>query len=115
MVQSGDIVLIRFPQTNLKEGKLRPALVVANSPHGNEDVLLALISSRIYQTVKGFDIIIKTSDDDYIISGLKVDSVIRLGRLVTIESSIINARLGSISQERLKQVRKNLINWLKIE
>jgi len=41
--------------------------------------------------------------------------VIRLGRLVTIESSIINARLGSISKERLKQVRKNLINWLEIE
>jgi len=48
MVQSGDIVLIRFPQTNSKQGKLRPALVVANSPHGKTDVLLALISSRIY-------------------------------------------------------------------
>lgn len=112
MIKSGDIVLIRFPQTNLKEGKLRPALVVAISPHGKNDVLLALISSRIYQAVKDFDIIIKTSDDDYITSGLKVTSVIRLGRLVTIDSSIINARLGNISNERLKQVRRNLINWL---
>ncbi len=45
-MKPGDIVLIRFPQADLKLGKLRPALIIAisASPHG--DLLIALISSR---------------------------------------------------------------------
>jgi mRNA interferase MazF len=31
-MKPGDIVLIRFPQADLKSGKLRPALIIAISP-----------------------------------------------------------------------------------
>ena len=51
----GDIVLVRFPQADLKEGKLRPALVIAIAPSRHPDLLLALISSRIYQAIPEFD------------------------------------------------------------
>ena len=34
-----DIVLIRFPQADLKQGKLRPALVVAISPSRHPDLM----------------------------------------------------------------------------
>ncbi len=108
----GDIVLIRFPQADLKQGKLRPALVVAISPSRHPDLLLALISSQLHQATPNFDKIISPSDPDYITTGLKTASVIRLGRLTSVESSVINARLGSISLSRLSQIRKSLINWL---
>ena len=53
-MKPGDIVLIRFPQVNLKSGKLRPALIIAISPNRHRDLLLALISSRLHQaTGKG--------------------------------------------------------------
>ena len=32
MIEEGDVVLFRFPQTDLQEGKLRPALVIIKSP-----------------------------------------------------------------------------------
>lgn len=32
MVKEGHVVLFRFPQTDLKEGKLRPALVIKKLP-----------------------------------------------------------------------------------
>ena len=51
----GDIVLIRFPQADLKQGKLRPALVVAISPSRHPDLLLALISSQLHQATPNFD------------------------------------------------------------
>ena len=108
----GDIVLIRFPQTDLKQGKLRPALVIAISPSRHPDLLLALISSQLHQATPNFDEIIHPSDPDYITTGLKTASVIRLGRLTTVETSVINARLGSISSARLMKTRENLINWL---
>lgn len=109
----GDLVLIRFPQADLKAGKLRPALVVAIAPGQHADVLLALVSSKTYQAVPEFDEIIDPADADYANSGLKVRSVVRLARLVSIEPSVINARLGNISPERLRYLRNRLANWLK--
>ena len=112
-MKPGDIVLIRFPQADLKQGKLRPALVIAISPSRHPDLLLALISSRLHQATPEFDEIINSSDSDYITTGLKVASVIRLGRLTSVEPSVINARLGSISSERLIRIKKSLIDWLR--
>ena len=111
-MKSGDIVLVRFPQADLTTGKLRPALVVAIAPSRHSDLLLALISSRIHQAIPNFDDIIDISDADYLVTGLKVTSVIRLSRLATVEPSIISARLGNISQERLKRIKTKLINWM---
>ena len=112
-MKPGDIVLIRFPQADLKSGKLRPALIIAISASRHRDLLLALISSRLHQATLGFDEIINTSDSDYITTGLKVASLIRLGRLTSVESSVINARLGTISPERLIRIKNLLINWLR--
>ena len=39
-MKPGDIVLIRFPQADLKSGKLRPALIIAISPSRHRDLLL---------------------------------------------------------------------------
>jgi mRNA interferase MazF len=111
-MKPGDIVLIRFPQTDLKAGKLRPALVLAIAPGHHADLLLAMISSRIYQAVPDFDEIIAPSDSDYATTGLKVDSVVRLGRIASVASSVINARLGNISSQRLRQIRNRLADWL---
>lgn len=112
-MKPGDIVLIRFPRTDLQSGKLRPALVVAITPGRHEDLLLALISSRIYQATPDFDEIIDPSDVDYVTSGLKIRSIIRLARLATVESTAVNARLGNISPERLSEVRNRLANWIR--
>ncbi|MEG3938871.1 MULTISPECIES: type II toxin-antitoxin system PemK/MazF family toxin [unclassified Microcoleus] len=111
-MKPGDIVLIRFPQADLKQGKLRPALVIAIAPGRHPDLLLALVSSRIDQSTAGFDEIIDVADSDYIATGLKVASIVRLGRLASVESSVVNGRLGSISNERLIQIKKRLIDWL---
>jgi mRNA interferase MazF len=111
-MKPGDIVLIRYPQTDLKEGKLRPALVIAFAPGRHTDLLLALITSRTYQAVPKFDEIIEPSDSDYAATGLKVRSVVRLARLASVEPSVIIARLGQISPKRLQQVRERLADWL---
>jgi mRNA interferase MazF len=108
-MKPGDIVLIRFPQTDLLIGKLRP---VAIAPGRHADLLLALISSRTYQAVPQFDEIIDPSDSDYAVTGLKARSVVRLARLASVEASVINARLGNISSKRLQQIRKRLTDWL---
>jgi len=60
----GEIVLIRFPHTDLHGGNLRPALVIAIAPGNYGDVLIALISSRINHAIPEFDEVISHSDSD---------------------------------------------------
>lgn len=69
-MKPGDLVLIRFPQTDLKQGRLRPALVVAIAPGRHADILLALVTSRGYQAVPNFDEIVEPTDPDFPISRL---------------------------------------------
>jgi len=112
-MKPGDIVLLRFPQADLAAGKLRPALLIAIAPGRLPDILLALITSRPHQEIPDFDEVIDPADSDFKSSGLKARSVVRLARLVSVEDTVINARLGEISSERLRQIKKRLIDWLK--
>jgi mRNA interferase MazF len=112
-MKPGDIVLLRFPQADLETGKLRPALIVAIAPGRHPDVLLALITSRAYQEIPDFDEAIEPADADFSASGLKARSVIRLARLVSVEETVVNARLGEISSQRLRRVKKRLADWLR--
>ena len=112
-MKPGDLVLIRFPQTDLKQGKLRPALIVAIAPGRHADILLALVTSRGYQAVPNFDELVEPTDPDFPISRLKTRSVIRLARLATVDPGVIEARLGSISSDRLTRIRSRIIAWLK--
>ena len=47
MKQAGQIVLFRFPQTDLEEGKLRPALLLNKVPGEYDDWLICMISSQL--------------------------------------------------------------------
>lgn len=98
-MKPGEIVLIRFPQADLQAGKLRPALVIAVAPGRHADLLLVLITSQIQQAVPEFDEVIEVTDSDYAGTGLKVRSAVRIARLASVESDVINARLGSISPD----------------
>lgn len=112
-MKPGDIVLVRFPQADMEQGKLRPALVVALAPGRHDDVLLALITSRPYQEVAAFDEVIDPADDDFRSTRLKVRSVVRLARLVTVDRTVIEAKLGSIAPARLDRVKQRLARWIK--
>ena len=109
----GDIVLLHFPQADLAEGKLRPALIVALAPGRHPDVLLSLITSRAYHEIPDFDEVINLLDADFAASGLKARSVVRLARLASVEETVIKARLGNISAERLGRIKQRLADWLK--
>ena len=112
-MKPGDIVLVRFPQTDLQTGKLRPALIIAIAPGHHSDVLLALITSRVYQATPDLDEILEPTDRDFAESGLKVRSVVRLSRLASVEPVVIQALLGEISAKRLATIKKHLADWLR--
>ena len=112
MKEAGQVVVFRFPQTDLEEGKLRPALLLGKLPGNYDDWLICMISSQTRQLVTGFDEIVQENDDDFGESGLKVTSVIRVGRLAVVSGEILIGAIGQISSERLSRVKKHLADWL---
>ena len=112
MKKSGQVVVFQFPQTDLEEGKLRPALLLEKLPGEYDDWLICMISSQTRQYIDGFDEIVEDSSDDFKQSGLKLTSVIRVGRLAVVSGEVLLGAIGEISNERLNRVRKNLSNWL---
>ena len=64
--RAGQIVIFRFPQTDLVIGKTRPALLLAPLPSGYDDWLVCMISSQTRQTISGIDEPISISDPDFL-------------------------------------------------
>ena len=56
MKASGQIVLFRFPRTDLAAGKLRPALLISEAPGPYDDWLICMISSQQHQQIEGFGV-----------------------------------------------------------
>lgn len=110
--KSGQLVLFRFPQTDLVLGKLRPALLLAPLPSGRNDWLVCMISSQIGQAIAGVDEIINASDPDFPSSGLKATSMIRLTRIAAVSDSIFSGVIGEISAVRLGNLKRRLAQWI---
>ena len=113
MIFEGQIVLFRFPQTDQTEGKLRPALVLRRLPGKFDDWLICMISSQLHQQLPELDEVITSEDSDFLESGLKLASVIRVSRLAVVSSEILLGKLGKIDQKRLIRIKENIIKWIK--
>ncbi|MEJ5247793.1 MAG: type II toxin-antitoxin system PemK/MazF family toxin [Caldilinea sp.] len=112
MKKAGQVVLFRFPQTDLEEGKLRPALLLAKLPGEYDDWLICMVSSQTRHYVAGFDELVQEMDEDFAQSGLKVASVIRVGRLAVVSGDILIGAIGEISPARLRRLKQALASWL---
>jgi len=100
----GNIVLIPFPFTNLKTLKRRPALILLER---KKDIVVSFISSRIPHYVGKFHILVKKTHKEFNQSGLKVDSVIYLDKLATINKNLIIGELGEIGKKLKSRVNRN--------
>jgi mRNA interferase MazF len=91
----GDVVLTRFPFTDLTGASLRPALVVSPGQIG-QDIVLVAISSVVRGAVAPTDHTVETSHPEFALTGFRVTSVIRTHKLAAVERSVIVRRLGHI-------------------
>ena len=102
----GDIVLVRFPFTDLSGAKLRPALVLALS--GTADIILVFITSQSVDAGGRANVRLSPADPEFASAGLKTASTIRLDRLVTLERRLVARRLGRIGPRTGQAVARAL-------
>ena len=92
----GDIVLVLFPNSNLRTAKRRPTLVVqaTNLNTGLPQVIIAMISSNMRRIGHPSRIEIRQNSSESAQSGLLTDSVIMTDNLATVLESEIDRKLG---------------------
>ena len=95
----GEFVVVPFPQTNLQEGKRRPALVIADLA-GN-DLILCQITSQTRSD--NFSIPLMSSDFER--GRLALNSFIRTNRLFTVEQSVILYTAGKVTDAKLQEIK----------
>lgn len=109
-MKASSIVLIPFPFSDLKRRKLRPALVIGTTKDEYEDVILCAISSIVPDRLLDFQILVKSSNKN----GLRVDSIIRVDRIMTIQKEDVVVELGVLEKDNLdkfKRAFKKLVDF----
>ncbi len=89
----GDIVLVRFPFTDQRGAKRRPAVVISTSEyhHSRPDVILAAVTSRLPNSQHELDLPIRHWD----VAGLAKASAVK-PIVFTAERAIMTRKLGRL-------------------
>ena len=103
----GDVIVIDFPYSNLKNSKRRPVLIL-KVPAG-EDIIALQIPSSSYE--KAVEIVIKK--EDFKQGNLKRDSHIRIDKIASIDKSLIKYKIGTLKQEKFKFIIDEVCAYLK--
>lgn len=109
-MKPGSVILTDLPQADGAK-KIRPALVLALFPPF-DDYLVCGISTQLRHAVPNFDDILTTDDPDFLTSGLKTTSLVRLGFLNSLPDERIAGVLGEISPDRLQRLCQNLADFI---
>lgn len=102
----GDIVLVSFPFTDKSSFKVRPALIMRDQD--DDDVIILPVSTTI--KLKPCDMLIKNGH--YQKNPLSVRSAIRIGKITTIEASLIIKKIAKVKTEFFKQVQLEFFRYL---
>jgi mRNA interferase MazF len=103
----GDILVIDFPFSDLKNIKRRPVFVV-KVPKG-EDVIVAQITGSSYE--KSVEIMLR--GEDFREGSLRRNSFLRIDKIASIEKSLIKYKVGALKSEKVKGIMDSICNFLR--
>lgn len=103
-----DIVFVRFPFSDLRNSKLRPAVIISNALH--EEWILCQITSKPYADPMSLEI----NDADFDEGTLKLTSYIRPSKIFTAHESIIVKRAATLSLDTHKSLVDKIIGLIKV-
>lgn len=109
-MKDGDVILVPLRQADGRI-KPRPAIILKIFPPF-EDFLVCGVSTQLRQQVAGFDETIGKGHVDFVMSGLRQDSLIRLGFLSVIPAKDVIGSIGEISSPRHHGLLKRLAEFL---
>jgi mRNA interferase MazF len=105
----GDIILIPYPYAELSNRKIRPAVVIAETSDKYKDLVVSAISSVIPDELSSRELILNHGE----YNNLRVNSVIKVDRIVTLKRQDKIANMGSLSPNELNEFKTILQDMIK--
>lgn len=102
------VVLVPFPFDDLSGNKVRPAVCLTDAVGVHRQVVLAFITSVVPPVLEATDVLIDPGSADFVRSGLRIRSALRLHRMVTVSAAIIQRQLGILTPNLQTQVQQRL-------
>ncbi len=105
-VKQKELVLLRFPFSNLEGGKVRPALVVSNNLFNNksDDCIMIPLTSVIKD--EPYSRLIKQEDLE--IGKLLKTSRVRTDKIFAVEKNLIEMKIGILHNDCFNSIRKQI-------
>lgn len=102
----GDLILVNFNFTDLKDVKLRPAIIVSNDKFNeyHQDIILVPLTS----VIRDEEISLTINSEDLIFGNLIKTSVVRTDKISSINKILIKARIGKVKDLVLCNILNNL-------
>jgi len=100
-----EIVLVRYPFSDLTSSKVRPAVVV-NAPHISEDLFVVALTSKTNNLLLGEFVLAEWKK-----AGLNVASAIKRG-IFTIKNTLVRTSVGNLEDADAKLLESSLRQWL---
>jgi len=102
--KTGDIVLVKFPFSNLKKSKKRPVLIVKdeNSLH---DILCFQITSNADQLN-----LLKIEKSDLNSAVFSINSYIKYDKCFTLNTEIVDKKIATLTPELLEKLKSIFCN-----
>jgi mRNA interferase MazF len=98
----GDVVLVLYPNSDLRTAKLRPALVVQGDGlnTGLPQIIVAMISSRTMRASHPSRVLISRVTAQGVASRLLVDSVVMTDNIATVALNAVHRAIGKLPHMR---------------
>jgi len=93
----GQVVLVPFPFTDLSTSKQRPALVISSTLFNSSspDLIVVAITSHMSLKLTNYEHLLSATEQHE--GGLPKPSLIKLGKIVTLDQRLIRRNLGQLS------------------
>jgi mRNA interferase MazF len=105
----GEVVLAKFPFSDLTSQKLRPCLIIGLAEF--DDVVLCQITSKRY----GSNRAVQLSKKDFSTGSLVVESFVRPDKIATLDVNMLERSLGMLKEAKIIEVKAALRKVLDIE
>jgi mRNA interferase MazF len=101
----GEIILIPFPFSELNKTKVRPAVVITETKDKYKDLVVSAISSVVPENLSEREFVIESGN----INNLRVNSIVKTDRIVTVKRNEMIAVLGNLTDKELQTFKSILI------